>query len=252
MTAAISVGTGLALAAGATAVTAGVGIYEANKAAGAQQNAANAAQQTQTNEFNQTNANQAPFRQQGVAADNALASYYGLPGSGPSSAASTIASLPGYQFQLNQGVQAIDRSAASQGLLNSGATGKALAQYGQGLAQNYSEQYVGGLQNLAGLGEGATQSTAAAGANAANQISSAQIYGGQAAASGDVNSFNALASGLNQGIGLYGLAQGQKSPNNFTSQDMQMASGGALQQSPTLRTQGGYVVNNPGYSTGLN
>jgi hypothetical protein len=109
---------------------------------------------------------------------------------------------------LNQGVQAVDRGMAANGLFQSGAVGKALMQYGQGLAGSYGQQYLGGLQNLSALGEGATQSTASAGAGAANQIQSAQIYGGQASAAGDINTANAITSGLNQGIGLYGLAKG--------------------------------------------
>lgn len=200
-----------AIAVGVTSLA--TGIYESQAAAGAQKDAAQAAANTQQNMFNQTNANQAPFRQTGIAAENALSSFYGLPGYPASNAAQTIQNLPGYQFQLSQGVQAIDRSQASHGLLNSGATGKALTQYGQGLAQNYAGAYTSGLQNLANLGEGATQATSQAGANAANQISSDQIYAGQAQASGDINTYNALSSSLSQGIGLYGLAtRGQQTP----------------------------------------
>jgi len=199
---------GIATAIGVGVASVGAGIYSANKAAGAQRDAANRAAQTQQNMYDQTNANQAPFRDAGVAANNQLGGIYGLPGYAPVDLASKISSLPGYQFQLNQGTQAIDRSAASHGLLNSGATGKALAQYGQGLAQSYMGQYTGGLQDIANRGEGATQSTAAAGAGAANQIQQAQIYGGNAAAQGDINTFNAISSGLGQGVGLYGYAKG--------------------------------------------
>jgi hypothetical protein len=195
----------IALAIGAAAVVgAGVSVYSANKAAGAQKDAANQAAQTQNNMYGQTRADQSEFRGAGVAATNELGGYYGLPGYAPVDPSKQIQSLPGYQFQLGQGVQAIDRSAASHGLLNSGATGKALAQYGQGLAQSYSGQYTQGLQDIANRGEGATQSTAAAGAGAANQISSAQIYAGNAAAQGDINTSNAISSGLGQAVGTYG------------------------------------------------
>jgi len=196
--------TGVATAIGVGVATLGAGIYSANKAASAQENAANAAQQTQQSMFDQTNANQAPFRQAGVAATQQLGGIYGLPGYAKVDPSKTIQNLPGYQFQLGQGIQAVDRSAAAQGLLNSGATGKALTQYGQGLAGNYFSSYVGGLQSLAGLGEGATQATSQAGQSAANQISSAQIYSGNAQAQGDINSYNAIASGIDQGVGIYG------------------------------------------------
>lgn len=41
---------------------------------------------------------------------------------------------PGYQFQLNQGTEAINNSASSKGTLQSGNTLKALTEFGQGLA----------------------------------------------------------------------------------------------------------------------
>lgn len=47
---------------------------------------------------------------------------------------SSITQNPGYQFGLSQGVNAIEGSRASKGLLNSGATGKALTRYGQDYA----------------------------------------------------------------------------------------------------------------------
>lgn len=230
----------IALAVGAVAaVSAGASIYEANKAAGAQEDAANRAAQTQQSMYDQTNANQAPFRQAGIDANNQLGGIYGLPGYSPVDLSSKISSLPGYQFQLDQGVQAVDRSQAARGLLNSGATGKALAQYGQGLAQSYMGQYTGGLQEIANRGEGATQSTAAAGAGAANQIQQADLYAGNAAAQGDINVSNAIQSGLGQAVGLYGYTHPTPTPapQQFSSASMGM---------PTTGLPGGYSMNSAG------
>ena len=51
-------------------------------------------------------------------------------------------SNPAYQFQLKQGQQALDRSAAARGMGYSGAQMKAAQQFGQGLAsQEYDKQY---------------------------------------------------------------------------------------------------------------
>lgn len=47
------------------------------------------------------------------------------------------AATPGYQFQLNEGLKATQRSAAAGGSLQSGGTLKALTQYSQGLASTY-------------------------------------------------------------------------------------------------------------------
>lgn len=60
----------------------------------------------------------------------------------------SVSSLPGYQFQMDQGTKALDHSAAAAGNLFSGAQGKALVGYGQNLANtNYSQD----LSNLMGI-----------------------------------------------------------------------------------------------------
>lgn len=49
---------------------------------------------------------------------------------------SQIANNPNYQFQLSEGLKAVQRAAAASGTLNGGGTLKALTQYSQGLASN--------------------------------------------------------------------------------------------------------------------
>jgi hypothetical protein len=198
-----------------TVAAAGVTAYAGSKAASAQENAANAADQTQLQMFNTTNAEQAPYRQAGGQALNQLSQFYGLGGvdttavggtsTGPGGVTNSstpdynaiLSGLPGYQFQMQQGTQAINQNLAAQGLLQSGAAGKELAQYGQGLASNYAQQYVGGLQSLAGLGQSSTQATGTLGQQTANQIGSNQIYAGNAQAS----SYATTANAINGGIG---------------------------------------------------
>ena len=71
---------------------------------------------------------------------------------------------PGYQFRLQQGQQAINRSAAARGAAGGSGTAKSLAQFGSSLAsQEYQnawnrwntgqQQRIAGLENLAGMGE---------------------------------------------------------------------------------------------------
>lgn len=131
------------------------------------------------------------------------------PGGGSNSSSNyynnILSNLPGYQFQLDQGSQAVSRNLAAQGLLQSGAAGKALQQYGQGVASNYATQYVNGLQSLAGLGQTSVQSTGNIGANTANQIGANQIYSGNAQASGYAGTANAINSGLSGVAGAYGM-----------------------------------------------
>ena len=138
-------------------------------------------------------------------------------------------SNPAYQFQLKQGQQALDRSAAARGMGYSGAQMKAAQQFGQGLAsQEYDKQYnrasgeFGDYFNrLAGLSQGGQQaagSMAQAGGqyaqNAGNtfaNLSNAQtnILGQQAnaRASGYAGQANAVTGGLNSLTNLYGLSK---------------------------------------------
>jgi len=134
---------------------------------------------------------------------------------------------PAYQFQLKQGQQALDRSAAARGMGYSGAQMKAAQEYGQGLAsQEYDKQYnrasgeFGDYYNrLAGLAQGGQQATTSlqnAGSqyaqNAGNtfaNLSNAQtsILGQQAnaRASGYTANSNAVTGGLNSLTNLYAL-----------------------------------------------
>src|SRR5712671_4814493 len=121
-----------------------------------------------------------------------------------------LSSLPGYQFQLSQGENAVNSNLAARGLLQSGAAGKALTQYGQGVASDYATQYINGLQSLAGLGQTSAANTGALGANAANQIGSNQLYAGNAQASGYVGQANAINSGLSGLAGVYGQYRTQQ------------------------------------------
>jgi hypothetical protein len=74
-------------------------------------------------------------------------------GSNPQSA---LENTPGYQFSLQQGLQAVQRSAAARGTLLTGGTLQRLQQVGSGLAsQNYDDEVRRRLQ-AAQLGLGAT------------------------------------------------------------------------------------------------
>lgn len=195
------------VAAGAVASSA-ISSSGAKSAASDQAAAANNATATQEANFQQIQTNEAPWVSTGQQANSALGAFYGLPGaSGTGSTpdySKLLSSLPGYQFQLQQGDQATQRDLAAQGLLQSGAAGKALTTFGQGLAQNYAGQYTAGLTGLSQLGQAGAAGVASAGINTANQVSSNQIYAGNAAATGAVNSSNAINQGLSGLVGAVG------------------------------------------------
>ena len=71
-----------------------------------------------------------------------------------------VASTPGYQFQLEQGTQAIERQGAAAGMLGSGNTLIALQEFGQKQAQNYYGQYMDNLAQIVMEGSGATMQIA--------------------------------------------------------------------------------------------
>ena len=148
--AAIAIGVGVA-GAGASAAGAASQAGAANNAANLQAQAAANSLAFQKQEFATNQANIAPFLKTGQAATTQLGQLAGTPGQGllapwtgsfQAPTADQAAATPGYQFQLQQGEQALQNSAAAKGTLLSGGTGKALEQYGQGLAStNYQQVY---------------------------------------------------------------------------------------------------------------
>lgn len=76
----------------------------------------------------------------------------GVAGGSASDAFNRYLNSTGYQFQLGQGQNAIVSSAAARGLLNSGATAKALTKYGQNLASTSFDNYLKQLGALSTQG----------------------------------------------------------------------------------------------------
>jgi len=89
----------------------------------------------------------------GSGAGNQIADMLGLNG-GPAQnqGFSNWQNSTGYQFGLNQGMQSINGNAATNGLLNSGGTLKALDTYGQNYANTQYGNYTNQLQQLLGAG----------------------------------------------------------------------------------------------------
>lgn len=86
---------------------------------------------------------------------------------------------PGYQWQQDQGIQAIDRSASAGLKSQSGGTLKALQRYGQGLADQSYNQWYGRLGDLANTGMQATGQVANARSNLGNQLMQGNAQIGQ-------------------------------------------------------------------------
>jgi hypothetical protein len=177
-----------------------------------------------------------PYVQPGEAATQRVAALGGVGGAGAQLAA--LESDPGYQFRLQQGTQGLDRSAASRGMLLSGAQLQGLSKFNQGLASEelgnaynraagVSDAARGASTNLAnlyqqrgtGLGNLATGQATQVGNltsnttnaltgisqnNTANQVQAQQALG-QARGSAYTGAANAVNSAATNGLFYYGL-----------------------------------------------
>jgi hypothetical protein len=234
---------------GAQATVADATAAAQNDATAAQQNAG----KVRTDVFNQQTGVLNPYLaagSQGVGSlmtalqpGGSLTQQYTLP------TAQDVENTPGYKFQLNQGTQALARSAAAGGNLMSGGTAKALDQYSQGLASTYYQNAVnnsltafqtnrnntlGGLMALSGFGLPATGQFNQAAQNYGNgsagdimdtgrYVGNAGMTGAQYIGNAGMNGaqFNAnyTLNGTNTGLGYYmqgqqGLASGQMGQGN--------------------------------------
>ena len=200
---------------------------------------ADAARQQQERMYNESVARMEPFRQGGVAATNRMQELYGIGGS-PTAAGygsyaqpfsmQDFAMDPGYAFRVQQGQQAIDRSAAARAGLQSGAALKEAARFGQEAgSQEYGNAYnrflqqrelqLRALQGLASPGASMASQTGQlgvqTGANIANtMLGAGQALGqgieqaGQARASsymGGATALQGALSGIGQNAMLYGM-----------------------------------------------
>jgi hypothetical protein len=190
---------GTALAIGSTVA----GLIGSNKAAKAQEKASNRSNALQSRMYNDSLEFGAPYREAGA---NALAAYQSELGLGE--APETYAGFqqaPGYQFQLGEGMRAIEQGASARGLRLSSDTLKSGARFATGLADQQYGQHLNRLASLSGAGQTATGQQAALGQNYANAVGQNNRLAGDARASGYINQANALTGGFNNLAGIAGL-----------------------------------------------
>lgn len=220
----------------------------ARSAANAQAAGANQASQTQLHIYDQIRHDLSPFLKTGTGAINSLASLFGFGngGHGPTpqtmqNALATFRNTPGYQFSYDQGLNAIDRSAASRGMLLSGGQLKDAQTYGQGVADQGYGNYFNQLFQLSGLGENAGAATGNAGVATGQGVAGSQIAAGNALAGGQAASTNNLLSGLGSGL-----------QNALLAYQLQQSGGGGYSGlSQTLGANAGYpIASIPDYRNG--
>lgn len=193
------------------AVVAAGSAYAANRQGAAQKKAgraqANAAQQTidqQRQIYDQSVSQATPYLEAGT---NALTGLNAL-AAGDYSA---FQNAPDYQFALQQGLQGLDRSAASRGSLYSGGQQADTLKYAQGLASQNLGNYRNSLMGLAQMGQNQSQYLGQLGQGFGNQFGAAMGQKGQAnalvAGAGAMTQAgygNALAAGAGAYLGAGG------------------------------------------------
>lgn len=191
-----------------------IGSNASSNAADAQVQASANSDATQRYMYDQTRADNEPFRQTGLQANNRLTA---LMNGGEFSRRFTQSDLNadpvyqnGLQFGLDQGTQGINRQAAAGGNFLSGATLKALTRFGNDYGSTKANESYNRFNNdqnsqynklagLSGAGQQATNQVSAAGQNMANQVSASQINAGDARASGYMGQAKAWNSAIGQG-----------------------------------------------------
>lgn len=198
--------TGAALAVGSAAYQAN----RANKAAGAQERAAGAANALSQQQYEQTRADLSPYM--GLGAD-ATARLQQL----QSGDMSGFFESPDYQFNLSQGIGAIDRGAASRGSLFSGGTDADRMRFGAGLASQEYGNYFSRLQQNAGMGQQAAGAAGGFGqqnalAQGGNLLGAGQARASAYGAQGDAwgNALGSVAGFAGQYAGNRGSTYGKK------------------------------------------
>lgn len=120
----------------------------------------------------------------------------GIPSQAPGNAFDMLSKFPGYQFQFDQGLQAMNRNLSAGGRYTSGAMLKDAQTFGQGQAQSAVTNYLDILKYLGSLGESAGAQTGNFGMQTGSGIAGSQMAGGTALSSGIMGANNAWNSGI--------------------------------------------------------
>jgi hypothetical protein len=172
---------------------------------------------------------------------------------GTANAQGAFTSSPGYQWQLGQGMDAINRRRAAGGMLNSGNADLDALTYGQGLAK---QDYGSWLSNLSGYDNkamGTTSAMAGVDTNLANlyQSDATNRVGLQGnVTSGDAQANNLQAQGeaagaknlLGAGLGVASLAMGGMGGGGLSSLGSAFGFGGGNYGQTQNAQIGGYSM----------
>lgn len=182
-----------------------------------------------------------PYLQAGAKGVNALSEFATT---APKFTYQDYANDPAFAFQMDQGKQAIQNSAAAQGLASGGNVLKDLTKYGQGLASTYyndafdrymrqRDSQLQGLTALTGAGQTATGQYSGAVQNTTGQQSQNTVNNGRYAGDTGMDVAQFLAN-----LDL----QGTKTAGDYRIQGAQARGAGLLGQTNALTTMGNQLA----------
>jgi len=218
-----------------------IGGYASNRAANTQAGASDRAAELQVDMFQQTQRNLAPYMQsgqqaleqlnQGIAPGGRFQHEFNL---------QDFQASPAYNFNLQQGQQAIDKAANARGNFYAPQTLQDISRFSQGLASNEFQNAFSNynttqgniwnrLQTLAGSGQNAAVNLGTNATAVGGQVGSNIIGAGNARAAGQMGVGNAIGGAFNQygNAAMYNqmLRQQQQGTGdvNYIEQDQQYA-----------------------------
>jgi hypothetical protein len=213
---------------GAGSIFGGIDGADTAAAQSAEQQGVASSNQIQQSMYNNTSAMLQPWQQAGASGLSQLQSA--MPSLTAAFNPSNLQNTPGYQFQLQQGENAISNSAAARGIANSGGTMASLNNYAQGAAsteyqnalQNYNtqnQQTYGMLSGLANYGQTANAQMTNTNQQTGNNMASTTMSGANASGAASIASGNSMSGLLGSVIGAGGTlgAAGIKASGNNAS-----------------------------------
>jgi hypothetical protein len=196
---------------GAGVLGAGASLYAAHSAASTAQNVANQDNALQSQVYQSNKALEQPYVTSGAEAETALNGFLGLGGdpAATQKAFQDYLNSTGYQFDLNQGLNAVAGGKAAAGLLGSGSLVTALDAFGTGLAQKYGQAYVGNLLDETRIGAGSANALTQSGQAYANAANGNSNSAANVAANADLS----IGTDINNLLktGAFGASQGGSS-----------------------------------------
>ena len=210
---------------GGSVLTGLIGANAAQSAASTQASAQNEASGIQQGMFNTIVGQEQPFMKAGYGATTSLGQLLGTTTGTPTGTnlpngyltqtfnPASFTSTPQYQFQMQQGGQAL-RNADTPGMgALSGASLKDLMGFNQGLASTYYGNYFNlqqqqqnnifsRLAQIAGLGQNAASNTGNAGTSLGTGIAQSTAGAGASQAAGTIGAAKAITGSANNGMGL--------------------------------------------------